>query len=245
MGRLDGRVALVTGGASGIGLAITESFIEEGARVVATGRRRKSLEALESRFSGRVVGYEADVRSPGASTRTVSLALERFGRLDVLVNNAGVFSKRPLSETTDAEIDEMMEVNFRALLVWSRDAMSCLASQKGCIVNVSSAASLYARPHLAAYGGSKAAVNHATRILAAELGPMGIRVNAVAPGLTRTDMTSPIFEDAERLEAMVSQTALRRVGEPEDVAKVVLFLASDEAAWVTGQTVAASGGLFL
>lgn len=245
MERLAGKVALVTGGGSGIGLAITEAFVRDGGRVVVTGRRRDPLDAVESRFPGRIAAVSADVRARGDSARALAITLERFGNLDILVNNAGIFSRAPLGETEDDAIAEMLDVNFRGVLSWSRDALPHLAARKGCIVNVSSAASLYARPGLAAYGGSKAALNHATRILAAELGPMGVRVNAVAPGLTRTEMTAPILEDPARLDRMLSQTALGRIGEPEDIAKVVVFLASDDAAWVTGQTIAASGGLFL
>ena len=245
MGKLDGKVAWVTGGGTGIGLAIVEAFVAAGAKVFASGRRKPPLEALTRRFPEAVATTQADVSQAGEPQRAVALALARLGRLDILVNNAGVFRRKPLVETTDEDLTELLAVNLRGTLACVREALPHLAAAKGCIINISSEAGVYARPGLVAYGATKAAVNHATRSLAAELGPMGIRVNAVAPGLTRTDMTAAIFGDAERLRYFTSNTALGRVGEPADIARVVLFLASDDAAWVTGQRISATGGLFL
>jgi NAD(P)-dependent dehydrogenase (short-subunit alcohol dehydrogenase family) len=245
MGKLEHKTALVTGGARGIGLGITELFVAEGARVVVTARKDVESGALAARFGTSVRLITADVTLPGDTRRAVQAAVAELGRLDILVNNAGAFVRKPLLETTDQEIDEMLAVNTKGVLVFIREAIPHLAATKGAIVNVTSAAALYAKPNLAAYGASKAALHHATKILASELGPLGIRVNSVAPGLTRSDMTQPIFEDAARLDAFIAQTALGRAGEPIDIAKVVAFLASADASWVTGQTLAASGGLLL
>jgi NAD(P)-dependent dehydrogenase (short-subunit alcohol dehydrogenase family) len=245
MGKLDGRAAIVTGGGTGIGQAIAETLAGEGASVVVTGRRKEALAAIERGSPERVRHIVSDVAKRGDPARVVAFALEKFGRIDVLVNNAGAFVRKPLIETSDDDIAQMLAVNVGGVLALSREAVPHLARSKGCIINVSSAAGLYAKPHLSAYGASKAAVHHLTRVLAVELGGMGVRVNAVAPGLTRTEMTDPIFADPKRLDLLVSNTALGRAGEPEDVARVVVFLATDEASWVTGQTIAASGGLFL
>jgi NAD(P)-dependent dehydrogenase (short-subunit alcohol dehydrogenase family) len=243
MGKLEHKTALVTGGARGIGLGITELLVAEGARVMITAR--KDVGALAARFGNSVRLITADVTIPGDPRRAVEAAVAELGRLDILVNTAGAFVRKPLLETTDQEIDEMLAVNTKGALVFIREAIPHLSATKGAIVNVTSAAALYAKPNLAAYGSAKAALHHATKILASELGPLGIRVNSVAPGLTRSDMTQPIFEDAARLDAFIAQTALGRAGEPIDIARVVAFLASADASWVTGQTIAASGGLLL
>jgi meso-butanediol dehydrogenase/(S,S)-butanediol dehydrogenase/diacetyl reductase len=241
--RLAGKVALVTGGGTGIGRAIVETLAEQGARVVALGRRPEPLEELARRLGDRVAPLSADVTRD--RRRAVEFALERFGQLDVLVNNAGSFLKAPLAQTSDEQIAEMLAVNVQAPLSLAREAIPPLAKTRGCIITISSAAGSYVRADLSAYGAAKAAMHHATKILAVELGPLGIRCNAVAPGLTRSEMTEPIFGAPGALKFFLEHTALGRVGEPEDVARVVAFLASDEAGWVTGQTIAASGGLLL
>ena len=243
MGRLTGKVALVTGGGTGIGRGIVEALVEQGARVVAMGRRPAPLEELAHRLGDRVAPLSADVTRDGP--RAIEFALERFSQLDVLVNNAGSFLKAPLAKTSDTQIAEMLAVNVQAPLALSREAIPALAKTRGCIVTVSSAAGSYVRADLSAYGAAKAAMHHATKILAVELGPLGIRCNAVAPGLTRSEMTGPIFDAPGALKFFLDNTALGRVGEPADVARVVAFLASDEAGWVTGQTIAVSGGLLL
>jgi NAD(P)-dependent dehydrogenase (short-subunit alcohol dehydrogenase family) len=245
MGKLEHKTALVTGGARGIGLGIAELLVAEGARVVVTARKDTETAALASRFGKAVRLITADATLPGDPKRAVEAAVAELGHLDVLVNNAGAFVRKPLRETTDEEIEQMLAVNTKGVLLFSREAIPHLAAAKGSIVNVTSAAALYARPNLAAYGASKAALHHATKILASELGPLGIRVNSVAPGLTRSEMTQPIFDDPARMDAFIAQTALGRAGEPADIARVVVFLASADAAWVTGQTIAASGGLLL
>jgi meso-butanediol dehydrogenase/(S,S)-butanediol dehydrogenase/diacetyl reductase len=241
--RLTGKVALVTGGGTGIGRGIVEELVQQGARVVAIGRRVEPLEELAQQLGDRVAVLSADVTRD--SRRAIDFALERFSQLDVLVNNAGSFLKAPLSQTSDAQIAEMLAVNVQAPLSFSREAVPALAKTRGCIIHISSAAGSYVRADLCAYGAAKAAVHHATKILAVELGPLGIRCNAVAPGLTRSEMTDPIFGAPAALKFFLEHTALGRVGEPADVARVVAFLASDEAGWVTGQTIAVSGGLLL
>ena len=243
MSRLAGKVALVTGGGTGIGRGIVEELVAQGARVVALGRRREPLDELARQLGESVAVLSADVTRD--SRRAVDFALERFSQLDVVVTNAGAFLKAPLARTSDAQIAEMLTVNVQAPLSLAREAIPALAKTRGCIVNISSAAGSYVRADLSAYGAAKAAVHHATKILAVELGPLGIRCNAVAPGMTRSEMTDPIFGAPDALKFFLEHTALGRVGEPEDIARVVAFLASDEAGWVTGQTIAVSGGLLL
>ncbi len=240
---LAGKVALVTGGGTGIGRAIVEELVEQGARVVAVGRRAEPLDEVARCLGDRVAVLSADVTRD--AQRVIAFALERFSRLDVLVNNAGAFHKAPLAQTSDAQIAQMLAVNVQAPLSLSREAVDALTRTRGCIINVSSAAGSYVRVGLVAYGAAKAAMHHATKVLAVELGPHGIRCNAVAPGLTRSEMTEPIFDAPEALGFFLEHTALGRVGEPVDIARVVAFLASDEAGWVTGQTIAVSGGLLL
>jgi NAD(P)-dependent dehydrogenase (short-subunit alcohol dehydrogenase family) len=234
---------VVTGGGTGIGRAIVEELAGQGARVVAVGRRPEPLFELADRLGDQVAALPADVTRD--ARRVIEFATSRFARLDVLVHSAGAFLKAPLSRTSDGQIAEMLAVNLHAPLSLSREALPALAAARGCIIHISSAAGSYVRADLSAYGAAKSAIHHATKILAVELGPLGIRCNAVAPGLTRSEMTGPIFDAPDALRFFLEHTALGRVGEPADVARVVAFLASDEAGWVTGQTIAVSGGLLL
>lgn len=239
------KVALVTGGGTGIGKSITETLVLRGAKVVITGRREEPLKNLSAAHPDQVAYIQADVAQPGDAKKAVDFTINAFGRLDVLVNNAGTFSMAPLVEVSDEEIARVFAVNVQGLLSFSREAIPHLAKTKGSIVNTSSTVATGVMPGASVYSGSKAAVDHITRILAAELGPMGIRVNAVSPGLTRTDMSAPITSHDETLQGMVAQTPLGRLGEPIDIARVVAFAASDDAGWVTGQIIASSGGIML
>ena len=240
----EDKVVLVTGGSAGIGRATAEEFIAEGAKVVVTARRKEPLEKLAAAHPGRLSHVQADAAEPGEAKRVVDFVLAEHGRLDVLVNNAGAYVMKPLAETTDAEILGLLKLNVAGLLAFSREALGPLAKTKGSIINISSTVTTGVMPGIATYSGTKAAVEHITRVLAAEVGPMGIRVNAVAPGATDTEMLRGGLTDEMR-GAMESQTPLGRLGQPEDVARVVVLLAGPNASWITGQTVAASGGLML
>ena len=242
--RLVGKTAIVTGGGSGIGQAITQAFVAEGAKVLIVGRRQKELEELANSQPGKIEYIQEDVTHPGSSRAIVEYALSVFGSIDILVNNAGTASLKPLAMQTDDEIDAMLSTNVRVTLSMSRDAIGALEESKGVVINISSVGAQAAVPGMCAYSATKSAVDRLTKILAVELGPMGIRVNAVAPGLTNTDMLT-VMPD-EHVEHLVqSATALRRVGQPEDIANSVVWLASDNAGWVTGQIVQSSGGLML
>ncbi len=242
--RLAGKVAVITGGGTGIGRATAEAFVAEGASVLIVGRREEPIQELAGKYDRGLTYLQADVTQPGMAKSIVKHAVEMFGRLDVLVNNAGVAVIKPLSMITDDEIDGMLATNLKALLVMSREAVPALEKSKGSIINLSSVAAQTALPGMSAYAATKSGVDRISKILAAELGPMGIRVNAVAPGLTKTDMLSVMPEEV--LTQLVNEaTALRRLGEPEDVAQSLVWLASDHAGWITGQVVQASGGLML
>lgn len=238
------KVAIVTGGGTGIGLAVAEALLSRGARILVVGRREAPIKELASKHDGRAKYLQADISQSGTSQAVIDRVLELFGRLDLLVNNAAAAVVKPLTDITDDEIDQMLTTNIKGLLALSRDAIPALEESKGSIINLSSVAGQSAVPGFSAYAATKSGVDRITKILAAELGPLGIRVNAVAPGLTRTDMLAATPDEA--VNQMVNEaTALRRLGEPEDVARSIVWLASDDAAWVTGQVIQASGGLML
>lgn len=241
MASLDSKIALVTGGGTGIGRATAEEFITEGAKVVVIGRREEPLKQLAAAYPGHVTYLQADVASSGEAKKVIDFALAEHGRLDVVVNNAAVFLMKPLVETTDEEISAVLNTNIAGVLSLSREALSPLGKTKGNIVNISSTVTSGATPGTSVYAGAKAAVEQITRVLAAEAGALGVRVNAVSPGVTETEMVSGIPDEMRQM--VTSQTPLGRIGQPADIAKVVAWLAGPNAGWVTGQRVAASGGL--
>jgi NAD(P)-dependent dehydrogenase (short-subunit alcohol dehydrogenase family) len=242
-GRFEGKVVLVTGGGTGIGRAIVEAFLAEGARVAITGRRREPLDALAKGREKQVLAVQGDVSVGADRERVIATTVRELGRLDVLVNNAAIFVGGPLAETKDEDAARALEVNVLAPFALTRVALPHLLKSKGSVVNISSGAATSVNAGMSIYSATKAALDHITRLLAAELGPQGIRVNTVSPGVTVTDMAAGLLADDALRTAFVARTPLGRVGQPQDIAPVVVFLASPEAGWVTGQTVAASGGL--
>lgn len=235
-------VAVVTGGGSGIGRAIAHGFAAAGASVAVVGRRPGPLDATIAAHRDRMLAVVGDVGAPGAAANVIEAIVARFGRIDVLVNNAAVFETRRAERETDESIVAAMMTNQFGPLALSRDAVPHLRATKGCIVNISSLGARLALPGNSVYAGTKAALEHMTRILAVELGRDGIRVNAVAPGPTTTDKSAPTISE-EREQAIIRQTPLGRMGTTDDIVPVVLFLASDGARWITGQTIQATGGL--
>jgi meso-butanediol dehydrogenase/(S,S)-butanediol dehydrogenase/diacetyl reductase len=243
--RFAGKVVLVTGGGTGIGRTIARAFLAEGAKVAVTGRRKEPLAGVASEGNGRLLPVVADVTIAADRRRVIERVVGELGRLDILVNNAGVFVGKPLAETSDEEIAQTFGVNVLGLIAMTREALPALERTKGSIVSVSSVVATGVFLGSSVYSASKAAVDQFTRLLAAELGPRGIRVNAVSPGVTESEMTAGLLGDDAGRKGIEAQTPLGRIGKPEDIASVALFLASDEARWVTGQALQASGGLLL
>ena len=247
MKRLDGKVTIVTGGNAGIGEAVARLFVREGAAVTITGRRKEELDRVVrdlEQVGGRVLAVAGSVTDEAHARDTVSHTLRRFGRLDCLVNNAGIgaFGKR-LHETDDATWDQLIDVNLTGVFRFTRAAIpDMIASGGGSIINVSSIASLVGIPYGAAYAATKGALDALTRALAAEYAEQNIRCNVVNPGLVDTPMATSLLQDKERAAQVLGEYLLRRPGKPEEIANMLVYLASDEATWVTGATFAIDGG---
>jgi len=242
---LKGKTAVVTGGTRGIGFAVVKAFLQNGANVALAGSReetvRKALSGL-TEYEGRVMGVWPDLCDPEAVAGAFGEVKARFGRLDILVNNAGVSSRTPLYDYTLEEFSRVLDLNVKAVFVCAQAAARLMREQGGgVILNASSMVSINGQPSGCAYPATKYAVDGLTRSLARELGRDHIRVNAVAPGVTRTDMVAALPpEMVAQLEAAIP---LGRAGEPEDVANAYLYLASDRAAYVTGAILRADGAM--
>ncbi|MBI1799435.1 MAG: glucose 1-dehydrogenase [Candidatus Eisenbacteria bacterium] len=246
--RFTGKVALVTGASSGIGRACARALGAEGASVVLAGRRRERLEAEADRIrasGGAAAVAVGDVREASVCGAWVETARSSFGALDLLVNAAGVIGVGGVSETTPGEWDRVMDSNLRSLHLMTRAAAPELIRRRGSIVNISSVAGPRPYAGLLAYCVSKAAVDHYTRCAALDFAPHGVRVNAVNPGVVVTELhtiTNAVPDYAAFLERSKSTHPIGRVGQPEEIAALALFLLSDEAAWITGGTYAVDGG---
>ena len=241
--RLDGKVALVTGGSRGIGKAIAAAFAEAGARVMISSRKADALEAAAADMKGEVAWFAANAGRPEEAAACVEATVERLGGLDVLVNNAAANPYMgPVIDIDVSRAEKTVQVNQTALVVWSQLAWrAAMAERGGSIVNVSSVGGLAIESTtIGWYNVTKAAVVHLTKQLAAELGPK-VRVNALAPGLVKTDFARAPWEGPQG-EAVARRMPLRRLGEPEDIAAAALFLASDAASWITGHTLVVDGG---
>jgi len=237
--RLDGRVAAVTGGSSGIGRGVAELFVSQGARVALMARDAARLEATRADLGDEAICVQGDVGEPADAERLVTATLEAFGRLDVFVANAGIHRLAPFLDTTDATWDEIFRTNVRGAFLACRAAARAMANGGGgSIVIVGSTNGVVAEPHMAAYNASKGALSLLARSMAVDLAQHRIRVNLVAPGTIMTEMTRPMAEEGFGWGAV----PLGRIGQPIDVAWPVLWLASDEAAYVTGATIVVDGG---
>lgn len=244
-GRFEGRVAVVTGASRGIGLAVARRIVQEGGRVCVTGRKQEGLDAAVAGLGAdKAMAVAGSADDPEHQDATIAAVLERFGSLDVLVNNTGVNpSYGPLAEADLGALRKILEVNVLGALVWTRKAVAAgLSAPGGAVVNIASVAGLRPAAGIGFYGTSKAALIHLTQQLAVELAP-DVRVNAVAPAVVRTRFAGALFDGRE---AEVAATyPLGRLGEPDDIGAAVAFLASGDAAWVTGQTLVVDGGLTL
>lgn len=242
MGTLTGKVAIVTGAASGIGRASAELFAVEGANVLAADLPETNLEYA----SNAIRPLAVDVAHDDAPAQIVRAAIEAFGRLDILFNNAGVAAAAPAAEMSDEAWDRVQQVNLRAVFRLTREAIPHLvASGAGRVISTASVMAEFTDYGLAAYCASKAGVVGLTRTLALELGKHAITANAILPGAILTGMTARSFADPKVADIWARKSPLKRLGAPSDVAALAAFLASDPAGFITGQAIAADGGLTL
>ena len=243
--RLDGKVALVTGASRGIGRATAVVLAAAGAQVMLSSRKQADLDEVAGIITaagGHADTFAANAGEPDQAEACVRATAERFGGVDVLVNNAATNPYMgPVAAIDLARYDKTWQVNLRGPLVWTQAALGAgLGSRDGAaVVNVASVGGLSVEPGLGIYNTTKAALIHLTKVMAAELGP-AVRVNAVAPGLVKTDMARALWEAHE--EAIAKRMPTRRLGQPDDIANGVLFLASDLASWITGHTLVIDGG---
>lgn len=246
MRRFDGRTAIVTGASRGIGLAIAQRLVDEGAKVVVTARKQEALDEAVATLGGPEHALAVAGRADDADHQdeTIAQAIETFGSADLLVNNTGINpAYGPLMQLDLDAARKIVEVNCIAALSWVQKLHAAwLGEHGGAVVNVASVAGLKPAPGIAFYGASKAMLVHLTEELAVELGPT-IRVNAVAPAVVKTRFATALFEGRE--EEVSAGYPLKRLGEPEDIGSVVAFLLSDDASWITGQTVTIDGGITL
>jgi len=244
---LQGKVSLVTGGGRGLGQGIAQALAESGSDLVIAARSEEQLAQtaadISSQTGVRVETVVTDLAAPGAPDALVDEALGRFGRLDVLVNNAGMNVRKPFLEITPEEYDRVLALNLKAVYFTSQKAAQEMASRGGGkIINLASLSSVMGIANISAYGASKGGVLAFTKALAVELAPLGITVNAVAPGYIRTAMTDDAFQDQDRYAWMVSRIPLGRTGEPWDIGSAAAFLASPAADYLTGEVIYVDGG---
>jgi NAD(P)-dependent dehydrogenase (short-subunit alcohol dehydrogenase family) len=241
---LTGRTAIITGASRGIGLAIAQRLAADGANVVLTARKQESADAAAKQVGERAIGVAAHAVDEDAAKHCVGLTLDRFGSIDILVNNAGTNpAYGPLIDQDHARFAKTFEVNLWAPLLWTSLAVKAwMGEHGGTVVNTASIGGMHQSPNMGMYNATKAALIHVTKQLALELSP-GVRVNAICPGVVRTKLAEALWKENEG--AVSAATALGRIGEPSDVAAAVAFLVSDEASWITGDTLVLDGGQVL
>lgn len=241
---LEGKVAIITGGTRGIGFAIAKKYLENNAKVIIFGSRNETVEKAVKELKSLNYKYEIDGYYPNLTDEqnienTFNEIESKYGHIDILVNNAGISSRTKIEDYTDEEYEKISNLNIKSVYVCSKTAVKYLKKTKGVILNTSSMVSIYGQPSGVMYPTSKFAVNGMTKSLARELAPLGIRVNAVAPGITNTDMVKNLPK--EMIEPLIKTIPLGRIGEPEDIANAFLFLGSDMASYISGVILSVDG----
>jgi len=241
--RLQNKTAIITGGGTGIGLACAKLFAQEGARVVIFGRRQDRLEQAHKKIGSAVLAVQGDITSLADTERLVETAVKQLGKVDILINNAGIFAPSPLHETDDDVWDQIFNINMRGVFQLTRKVLPQMIAQgSGSIIHISSILGMIAVPQTAAYNASKGALNQFSKSIAVEYGGQGIRSNSVCPGMIETEMTEELRSDKALMQEFLKGYPLGRFGKPEEVAQACLFLASDEASFITGTTLPIDGG---
>ncbi len=243
---LTGKVAVVTGASKGIGAGIAKTLAAAGAAVVVNYSSDKSgadkTVAVIEKAGGKAVAVQGNVSKAADVDRLFTETQKAYGQVDILVNNAGVFQFMPLEAITEDEFHRQFNTNVLGTILATQEAVKHFGAGGGSIVNLTSVASVSAMPMSAVYSASKSAVDTLTRIFAIELAPKKIRVNAVAPGATDTEGAAAMEMPEEMKQGMIASIPMGRMGQPDDIAKTVLFLASDDSSWITGERITASGG---
>jgi 3-oxoacyl-[acyl-carrier protein] reductase len=247
MGKLTGKVAVVTGASKGIGAAIAQAFGAEGASIVVNYSSSKAgadrVVAEIAKHGGKSVVVQGDMSKPEDIQRLFAEARKVFGRLDILVNNAGIYEFMPLDQVTPEHFHKQFNLNVLGLILASQEASKQFGDAGGVIINISSIAATTAPPTTVVYSATKGAVDTITKVLAKELGPRKIRVNALNPGMIETEgVRSAGITESDFRRQTETETPLGRIGQPQDIAPVAVFLASDDSGWVTGETLHVSGG---
>lgn len=238
------RVAIVTGGGSGIGLAIAEKFISENIQTVIVGRDEEKLKAAKEKLGEYCYPMICDISNLSSIPLLVENVIKQFGQIDILVNNAGINMKKDFTEVTDEEFQSIITTNLCSVFSLSREVVKyMLLKGSGSIINISSMAAQYGIPRVIAYSASKTAIDGMTRAMAVELSPNGIRINAIAPGFIETAMTAKALNtDPERKQKVFGRTPMGYMGQPSDIGDAALFLATDAAKYITGVILPVDGG---
>lgn len=241
---MNKKIAVVTGGAKGLGLAITRKLVAEGIQVVMIGRNESQLETIAAEL-GDLCSYRVfDLQQLKGIPALIADIISEYKKIDILVNNAGINMKKPFLEVTDDDFSSIVQTNLNAVFSISRETIKYMAeAQSGSVVNISSMASQYGIPKVIAYTAAKTGIEGMTRAMATELSPLGIRINCVAPGFIKTAMSSKALDaDPERKNKVLSRTPMGKMGEPEDVAEAVYFFCSNASKYVTGVVMPVDGG---
>lgn len=244
MNEQNQKLAIVTGGGSGLGLAIAKEFIQNGIKTIIVGRDEKKLKDAQHELGSNCYYRVCDLNDLKSIPALVNEINNDFGDIDILVNNAGINMKKEFVDVTDEDFHKVVSTNLFAVFSMSREVVKNMLTRKtGCIINISSMAAQYGLPKVIAYSASKTAIDGFTRAMAVELSPMGIRVNAIAPGFIYSDMTAKALNsDPERKAKVFGRTPMGHMGQPEDIGAAAMYLASEGAKYVTGIVLPVDGG---